>query len=427
METSTAGSGATTGGPAALGAATLCEAFQLTAAERPEQVALRAAGGGSEYTFAEYADRVRTIAGGPCRARRGPWRHGGADDDQPARVQPGGHRRVPPGRHAVLGLQHVLSRADRIPVLERRQQGRHLRVPVPRDAAGGRRAGARALRDHRRGGRRRHDAGADRGRRDRRLRLRGRLAGRRGRRCPHADLHLGHHGPAEGRGDHAREHDGAVPCASRRCSRWPWAAASSPTCRRHISPIAGSPTTTPGSCTAPRSPRSPTRARWSARCPRSVPRSGARCPGSGRRSRRRWRPRASTDPAGLARRGQGGDPRAKLGLDEVEWLISGAAPIPEEVLNYFGDLGMPICELWGMSELSCCARGQPPGGHPGRHRRQGAAGHRAEAARGRRAARARADRHEGLPQAARQDGRGRSTPTAGCTPATSPRSTTTAT
>jgi long-chain acyl-CoA synthetase len=53
--------------------------------------------------------------------------------------------------------------------------------------------------------------------------------------------------------------------------------------------------------------------------------------------------------------------RAKLGLDEVAWLVSGAAPVPVEVLDYFADLGLPICELWGMSELSCCATINPPG------------------------------------------------------------------
>jgi long-chain acyl-CoA synthetase len=52
--------------------------------------------------------------------------------------------------------------------------------------------------------------------------------------------------------------------------------------------------------------------------------------------------------------------RAALGLDQAEWLISGAAPIPTEVLEYFLALGLPICELWGMSELSCCATINPP-------------------------------------------------------------------
>src|SRR6185503_18667709 len=49
---------------AALGASTLCEAFQMTASERESQVALRTPGGGTEITFGEYAERVRRIAAG---------------------------------------------------------------------------------------------------------------------------------------------------------------------------------------------------------------------------------------------------------------------------------------------------------------------------------------------------------------------------
>lgn len=52
--------------------------------------------------------------------------------------------------------------------------------------------------------------------------------------------------------------------------------------------------------------------------------------------------------------------RAAIGLDQVRWSVSGAAPIPPDVLEYFGALGLPICELWGMSELSCCAAINPP-------------------------------------------------------------------
>ena len=52
--------------------------------------------------------------------------------------------------------------------------------------------------------------------------------------------------------------------------------------------------------------------------------------------------------------------RAKLGLDQAEWLVVGAAPTPPEVLEYFAALGLPICELWGMSELSCCVTINPP-------------------------------------------------------------------
>ncbi len=51
--------------------------------------------------------------------------------------------------------------------------------------------------------------------------------------------------------------------------------------------------------------------------------------------------------------------RAKLGLDECRWLISGAAPIAVETLEYFLALGLPIQELWGMSETSCCATINP--------------------------------------------------------------------
>jgi long-subunit acyl-CoA synthetase (AMP-forming) len=50
---------------------------------------------------------------------------------------------------------------------------------------------------------------------------------------------------------------------------------------------------------------------------------------------------------------------AQLGLDEAQWLISGAAPIPREVLEYFGALGLPICEVWAMSELSPIATINP--------------------------------------------------------------------
>jgi long-chain acyl-CoA synthetase len=50
--------------PRALDAATMCEAFQITAAERPDQVALRTIADGVSITFAEYAERVRRLAAG---------------------------------------------------------------------------------------------------------------------------------------------------------------------------------------------------------------------------------------------------------------------------------------------------------------------------------------------------------------------------
>ena len=52
--------------------------------------------------------------------------------------------------------------------------------------------------------------------------------------------------------------------------------------------------------------------------------------------------------------------RQQLGLDQVRWSIVGAAPTSTDVLEFFGAIGLPICELWGMSELSCCATVNPP-------------------------------------------------------------------
>ena len=53
--------------------------------------------------------------------------------------------------------------------------------------------------------------------------------------------------------------------------------------------------------------------------------------------------------------------RARLGLDHARWLVSGAAPIAAELLEYFAALGLPILELWGMSEVSCCGTINVPG------------------------------------------------------------------
>ncbi|KZS63689.1 AMP-dependent synthetase [Mycobacterium kansasii] len=39
----------------------------------------------------------------------------------------------------------------------------------------------------------------------------------------------------------------------------------------------------------------------------------------------------------------------------LQWAISGAAPIPKETLGFFAGIGIPIAEIWGMSELSCAA------------------------------------------------------------------------
>ena len=52
--------------------------------------------------------------------------------------------------------------------------------------------------------------------------------------------------------------------------------------------------------------------------------------------------------------------RTKIGLDQLRWAISGAAPIPPETLAFFYGIGVPISEIWGMSELSCIATVSAP-------------------------------------------------------------------
>jgi long-subunit acyl-CoA synthetase (AMP-forming) len=44
--------------------------------------------------------------------------------------------------------------------------------------------------------------------------------------------------------------------------------------------------------------------------------------------------------------------RAALGLDRCRWAASGAAAIPPSVLEYFHGLGIPVYEVWGMSETT---------------------------------------------------------------------------
>jgi long-chain acyl-CoA synthetase len=53
--------------------------------------------------------------------------------------------------------------------------------------------------------------------------------------------------------------------------------------------------------------------------------------------------------------------RAALGLDELKWAWSGAAAIAPETLQFFVGLGLNVCELWGMSEISGAGTLNPPG------------------------------------------------------------------
>jgi long-subunit acyl-CoA synthetase (AMP-forming) len=52
--------------------------------------------------------------------------------------------------------------------------------------------------------------------------------------------------------------------------------------------------------------------------------------------------------------------RSRLGLDRVRFAATGAAAIDPDALEFVLGLGLPVCELWGMSELSCAATVNPP-------------------------------------------------------------------
>ena len=53
--------------------------------------------------------------------------------------------------------------------------------------------------------------------------------------------------------------------------------------------------------------------------------------------------------------------RTTLGLDQLKWAWSGAAAIAPETLEFFLGLGIDVCEIWGMSEISGAGTINPPG------------------------------------------------------------------
>jgi long-chain acyl-CoA synthetase len=52
--------------------------------------------------------------------------------------------------------------------------------------------------------------------------------------------------------------------------------------------------------------------------------------------------------------------RERLGFDRVESVNVGAAPTPPEVIEFFHAIGVPLAELWGMSETSGYGACNPP-------------------------------------------------------------------
>ncbi|WP_335743647.1 AMP-binding protein [Rhodococcus oxybenzonivorans] len=115
--------------------------------------------------------------------------------------------------------------------------------------------------------------------------------------------------------------------------------------------------------------------------------------------------------------------RAQLGLDEVVLLMTGAAPIPPAVHEFFLAIGLPLAEGFGMSETGALGMTNLPGdirlgsvgkAMPGTEARTADDGELL--LRGAHVMRGYRKDPVKLPRP--------STKTAGCTPATSPRSTT---
>jgi long-chain acyl-CoA synthetase len=52
--------------------------------------------------------------------------------------------------------------------------------------------------------------------------------------------------------------------------------------------------------------------------------------------------------------------RTLLGLDQIESVNVGAAPTPREVIEFFHAIGVPLAELWGMSETTGYGTCNPP-------------------------------------------------------------------
>jgi long-chain acyl-CoA synthetase len=51
--------------------------------------------------------------------------------------------------------------------------------------------------------------------------------------------------------------------------------------------------------------------------------------------------------------------RSKIGLDRCRLAYTSTAPIPYDVLLFFASIGLPLIEIWGMSELTGPATGNP--------------------------------------------------------------------
>jgi long-subunit acyl-CoA synthetase (AMP-forming) len=73
--------------------------------------------------------------------------------------------------------------------------------------------------------------------------------------------------------------------------------------------------------------------------------------------------RAALEPALAADPGLRTQVATNLGLDTADLVLSGAAPIAPEVLEFFAGVGVEIYEAWGMTETGAAATLASPGEH----------------------------------------------------------------
>jgi long-chain acyl-CoA synthetase len=76
---------------------------------------------------------------------------------------------------------------------------------------------------------------------------------------------------------------------------------------------------------------------------------------------RLWEKMRAATIAKLGEDADGPTALAALGLDAVRVAITGAAPCPAEVIEFWGGLGLPLSEVYGMSETTGVATVNPPG------------------------------------------------------------------
>ena len=387
--------------------ATMCEAFQATVARRPDElVALRTAGGAGEITWAEYADRVRADRRRAGGARRRPGDTVGADDGQPPGVPP---RATPPRCTSARRRSRSTTRSPPEQIaylfanagnrwssceaqfLDRRRGGRPARDRVePR-----RRASTAPRRGHD------HAGASSRPRGDPAFDFEAAWRAVGPDDVADADLHVGHHRPAQGRRAHARQHARrAARRSTRSCRSRPGRPVHLLPAARRTSPTAGAATTSAHDRRRAGHLRAPTRSSCSACCRRCRPTSsGRRAADLGEAQGRRSRPgsprepthapsggacaldaievgarragRAASRPASRSRTrlaaavragrrgGLGARSARRLGLDQVRVGCRRRGADRARGAEFFSAIGLPIGEVWGMSELSCCGTMQP--------------------------------------------------------------------